>query len=147
MSMKMVAAVASAIAGAVAFIMVGILEVGIGHRTPASMELDAAVCRYLPPGIHGEAADGVCRVRVDDFSRDGKLLRLWWQEGDSSLSEGHAITIPVESLRIATELPRKPAPGWVFLLVGGAMLLTLLPLVWLTLRMRRSNLRRRAGAA
>lgn len=139
MGIKVGGAVVAAIVGLVTFFATELLAIGYSHRQPAEVTLDKNMCRYLPHEVHAASDGGLCRVIVDDLRKDGKLLELWWKGIDSSFSAGRTITIPVESLRIAVDLPRKPVPRWVYLLEGGAFLLVMLPLVWYALYTRKRN--------
>ena len=114
-----------------------VLNYGVTERQPATVTLDSSACRLLPQAADSSDGSGMCRLNVGDLRIDGKLVELWLAEEQRPLSEGQAITIPAEALKLAVNLPRQPAPAWMRLLPYAGMLLFTMALVVFGMNLRR----------
>ena len=102
-----------------------VFDYGMTHRQPATVTVVNSACQFLPADTAASAANGNCSLYVDDFQRDGRMVKLWLARNDHDWLEGKTLTLPADAVKMAFNNPKRPAPMWVASLPYAGMLLLL----------------------
>lgn len=133
----------SALTGIVMLFVGVALVIGISHRQPASVTLANTACQMMAADVASPAGNGLCRVVADDFQHNGQLVEMWLASRAGEVFEGKTIVLPVGTVKLAVELPRRPVPLWIHSIFYSGIILFLCAIVAFGLDVRKMSASRR----
>lgn len=115
------------------------LGIGVSQRQPSTVTITSHACQLLPANLAFTRVGSFCHVDVDDFKHDGQLVRLWLASDAGKIFKGETITLPVDAIKVAVELPKRQTPLWIIMIPGVGVLLLLSAIAAFGLEVRKMS--------